>query len=72
MFSTIAPSYLIVFIKIHFTPGRPVHSNTIMASLGSIQPCCNYCARTISIAKYSFIQLNEMWQCGLNENVSKQ
>ena len=28
----------------HFTlyfPGRPVQSDTILASLGSIQPCCN-------------------------------
>ena len=25
------------------TPGRPVHSNAILTSLGSIQPHCNYC-----------------------------
>ena len=34
---------------------RPVHSDTISASLGSIQP--------LSIARYSFIQLSELEQC---------
>ena len=28
-------------------PGRPVHSDTNSTSLGSIQPCCNYCTNTI-------------------------
>ena len=27
-------------------PGRPVHSNTNLTSLGSIQPRCSYCMRT--------------------------
>ena len=45
---------------LHFTPDRPVHSNAISTSLGSIQPHCNYCTKTIhsdihqSIDKYSF------------------
>ena len=30
-----------------FPPGKPVHSNAISTSLGSIQPCCNYCVKTI-------------------------
>ena len=29
----------------HFTPGRPVNSETIWTFLGSIQPCCNYCMK---------------------------
>ena len=28
-------------------PGRPVHSNTNSTSLGSIQPCCSYCIKTV-------------------------
>ena len=32
---------------LHFTPGRPVHSNAISTSLVSIQPCCNYWPKTI-------------------------
>ena len=34
-------------------PGRPVPLNTDSTSLGSIQPCCNYCTKTI----HSFINL---------------
>ena len=47
-------------------PGRPVHSIAISTSLGSIQPCCTHCAKTIhsyihlSLARYSFIQLSEL------------
>ena len=50
-------------------PGRPVH----YTSLGSIQPCCNYCIKTIcsdihlSVARFSFIQLSELWQRGMKE-----
>ncbi|KAK2175650.1 hypothetical protein NP493_717g01059 [Ridgeia piscesae] len=46
-------------LKALFTllPGRPVQSHTISASLGSIQPRCNQCAKTIrtsmSSARYS-------------------
>ena len=32
---------------LHFTPGRPVHSNKLSTSLGSIKQRCNYCAKTI-------------------------
>ena len=32
---------------LHFTPGRLVHSNAISTSLGSIQPCYNYCTNYI-------------------------
>ena len=32
---------------LHFTPGRPVHSNANVTYLGSIQPHCNYCDKTI-------------------------
>ena len=46
--------------------GKPVHSDTKLTSLGSIQPCCNYCMKTIhstfsslSILRYSFAQLSE-------------
>ena len=31
----------------HFTPWKSARSNAISTSLGSIQPCCNYCAKTI-------------------------
>ena len=40
-------------------------------SLGSIQPYCNYCTKTSFtyppfVARYSFIQLSELWQCGVD------
>ena len=50
-------------------PGIPVLSNTISASLGSIQPGGNFAgtARTqyspLSIARYSLVQLSELEQC---------
>ena len=34
-------------VPLHFTPGRPVHSITNSTSLGSIEPRCNYYAKTI-------------------------
>ena len=44
-----------------------VHSDTISASLGSIQPYatinCSYTYPSLSIARYSFIQLSEYEQC---------
>ena len=47
---------------------------TSQPSLGSIQPCCNYCTKTIHshthhcfIARYSFIQLSELRQQGVNK-----
>ena len=54
-------------------PGRPVHSDTNSTSLGSIQPYCNYKYYSLtfpllSIARYSFIQLNELGHCGEIEN----
>ena len=58
---------------LHLTPGRPVHWNAISIYLGSIQSRCNNCAKTIrldihlSAARYSFIQLSEQWQRGMNE-----
>ena len=51
-------------------PGRPVHSNAISTSLGSIQPCYNDCTKTIrshihvSVARYSFIQLSNCGNVG--------
>ena len=58
----------------HFTlyfPDRPVHSDAISASLGSIQPCAAINARrllvltstTVYSYRYSFKQLSEMEQC---------
>ena len=57
----------------HFTlyfPDRPVHSDTISASLGSIQPYATINARRLlvhihhlSIIRYSFKQLSELEQC---------
>ena len=58
-------------------PGRPVHSNTNSTSLGSIQPCCNYCAETthsfISTSVYSQV-VSERRQRGVDEiaQVSKR
>ena len=55
---------------LHFTPWQ---TNAISTFLGSIQPHCNYCAKTsfryppLSVARYSFIQLSELWPCGMNE-----
>ena len=49
--------------------GRPIKSNTISTSLGSIQPYATINVRRllvhISIVRYSFIQLNELEQCRL-------
>ena len=49
----------------HYFPGRPVQSNTISTSLGSIQPYAtiNTYIHHLSIARYSFIQLSELEQC---------
>ena len=48
----------------HYFPGRPVQSNTISTSLGSIQPHATINVRkALSIARYSFIQLSELEQC---------
>ena len=55
------------------SPGRTVHSCAILNSLGSIQPCCNYCTKTLLrypplfVTRYSFIRLSELWQRGINE-----
>ena len=60
-------------------PDRPVHSDINTTSLGSIHPCCNYCAKTIhsisiAVASYSFLQLGELGHRGENKNdqASKQ
>ena len=39
---------------VHFIPDKSVHSNTNSTSLGSIQPRCNYCAKTICSHTHSF------------------
>ena len=56
-------------------PGRPVHSDTNSTSLGSILAMQQLRAKTksltfqpLSIARYSFIQLNELGHRGDNEN----
>ena len=51
-----------------YFPDRPVQSDTISASLGSIQPHlmgegCLYTYPPLSIARYSFIKLSELEQC---------
>ena len=45
-----------------YFPDRPVHSDTISASLGSIQPNATINAWRLSIVRYSFIQLSELEQ----------
>ena len=52
---------------------RPVLSNANIASLGSIQPRCNYCMKTINFVHISttvysqvLIQLSELSQHGVN------
>ena len=45
-----------------YFPDRPVHSDTISASLGSIQQYATI-NPPLSIARYSFIQLSELEQC---------
>ena len=45
-----------------YFPDRLVHSDTLSASLGSIQPYAAINA-PLSIARYSFIQLSELKQC---------
>ena len=54
-----------------YFPDRPVQSDTISASLGSIQSYmlqlmrkgCSYTYPPLSVARYSFIQLSELEQC---------
>ena len=38
-----------VLFKVFYTspPSTPVHSNSFSTSLGSTQPCCSYCTKTI-------------------------
>ena len=54
-------------------PGRFVHSNTISTSLGSIQPWCNYYAKSIRshinncLWPGTELLLSELRQCGVNE-----
>ena len=58
-----------------YIPDRPVHSDTISASLGSIQPYATINARSFSythpplfIVRYSFIQLSELEQCRVKQS----
>ena len=49
-----------------YFPGRPVQSNTISTSLGSI--CCNYSKKASRthihhLSRHSFTQLSELEQC---------
>ena len=65
---------------LHLTPGRPDHSGTNSTSLGSIQPCRNYCKETFHrhfhrcLYPGTHLQLSELGHCGENENAraSKQ
>ena len=70
-------------LKVLYTspPGSPVHSDTNSTTLGSIQPCFNYCAKAIhsechvlqlSTARCSFLQLRELGCYGENENAKPQ
>ena len=57
--------------------GGPVHSGTNSNNLGSIQPCCNYCMKTIHSNFHCCLQPGsnlELGHCGKNENAqySKQ
>ena len=57
--------------RFHFSPGRPVHSDTNSASLGSIlamQQLRNDYSLTMSIARYSFIQLSRLRRREENEH----
>ena len=61
-------------------PGRPVHSNTITTSLGSIQPYAAITAHRLfvhistSVAMYLFVQLSELGRREVNTiaNASKR
>ena len=56
-----------------FTPGRPVHSNAISFSgkhsaiLQLLHKDYSFTYPPLSVARYSFIQLSELWQRGTNE-----
>ena len=56
-----------------YFPDRPVHSDTISASLGSIQPYATINARRLlihistTVYSHSFIQLSELEQCRVNK-----
>ena len=51
LISQVKKRYVMGLLKVLYTtpppPGRPVHPNAISTSLGSIQPLCNYCTKTI-------------------------
>ena len=60
----------------HFTPGKPVPSNVMSTSLGSTQQAYSHTAITAgtryvhiptTVARYSFIQMSELTQSGVNE-----
>ena len=48
---------------VHFIPGSPVNSENNQASLGSIQPCWNYCAQTVHALTYSTIAYSRECSC---------
>ena len=54
----------------HFT-GRPVHSNAISTSLSTtlqlLREDYSFTRPPPCVASYSFIQLSELWQRGVNE-----
>ena len=54
-----------------YFPGRPVHSDTISASLGSIHTYATINVRRLLVPTtvYSFIQLSELEQCRVKKNL---
>ena len=76
MFDVQYPVNLTVQSTHNNSPGKPVHTNASSTSLGSIQPHSNYCVinycshnPSLSIARYWFIQLSVLGQCGVSENL---
>ena len=64
--STRGMCYFILIQLITFISDLPLRHAHI--SRGSIQPRCNQCAKTnIYLASYSFMHLNELEQCRVNE-----
>ena len=53
---------------LHFTPSRPVHSNTNLTSLGSVLATLPLPGTPMSIARYIFIQLSGLRHRRENEN----
>ena len=69
-----AVSVHLISVKALYTsiPGRHVHFDTNSTSLGSIQPCCNYCANTIHSHSHCCLQPGTQLYSKVNLGVAER